>query len=685
MRTKLIFLFILAWAGLVGVVYWHVDHKMAAERMRLHEAQMKTQISSLSLSMKREIEIINDLMSSEMERAAGSGANVNLSASSSQRLEMVAKFEAGKIETAIFREQDQSGVKPWAQAYLTLMLNQNTEKLSSGEIQIFPVLDPNKSPWFYIVADYDSSKDGKKLVGLVPAALVQNSVDNIVGQIDHLMVINDQGVVLSHLESQYITSQIAEDDPVIAEIKKDRPARGDGVFLNSQNEKNKVVYENLEGSNAWIVSIIPVDIILAPIVKLKNQILVFATGIGLLILAGLFFFSPVQTETETAVRQSPPESEPIIQKAFVSTPPSSPTPVISEKMASAISEELQGPMNSILAQVKLAKSKAQNKEELGHLERIETQAQQSREMILKIRSMAQVPLLNLQPGYLRQAIEQALIFIEEKIKSEQIAILKEYKEVPKVLISQGDLSRAMVAVFENSIEALKNKMDKQIRISVFSSESGVALEITDNGQGMAEDEIQRATEAFYSGFKTEGHLGLGLSLVSSIVSASHGEMKIFSKPNDGTTLHFDFPVATQELQTQLAEVASSSANQTAHVPLAPLPSYEVSQPQPSKPSDSDLIIEDDVVKIPSVFSNEAIEETLSMIDNIDELPEEQAVPKPVQSIEVEPLVVQAEAPPLANMGFKIDRPEFDFVNKKTELDNFEVKIRKPEFKSGDPV
>ena len=65
-----------------------------------------------------------------------------------------------------------------------------------------------------------------------------------------------------------------------------------------------------------------------------------------------------------------------------------------------------------------------------------------------------------------------------------------------------------------------------------------ALIVEDQGRGIAPEEIERVTEAFYmvdkSRSRKEGGAGLGLALCKEIADLHHWELTIESEPGNGT-------------------------------------------------------------------------------------------------------------------------------------------------------
>jgi signal transduction histidine kinase len=70
--------------------------------------------------------------------------------------------------------------------------------------------------------------------------------------------------------------------------------------------------------------------------------------------------------------------------------------------------------------------------------------------------------------------------------------------------------------------------------------------ITDFGIGIPEEDLTHIFEPFYrvdkSRTKDTGGYGLGLSLCKTIMEAHGGKIKVYSRPQEGTTVALFFPL-----------------------------------------------------------------------------------------------------------------------------------------------
>jgi signal transduction histidine kinase len=125
----------------------------------------------------------------------------------------------------------------------------------------------------------------------------------------------------------------------------------------------------------------------------------------------------------------------------------------------------------------------------------------------------------------------------------------------------GHLKQVCQTLVQNAIEAMPNGGTLHIRTyprppdgepdralfwragggSRQLSDQAVVLEISDTGVGIAEAELPKIFEPFYS--TRFDSLGLGLPLCYSIIDFHGGELLVRSQPDQGTTFRVILPVA----------------------------------------------------------------------------------------------------------------------------------------------
>jgi len=72
----------------------------------------------------------------------------------------------------------------------------------------------------------------------------------------------------------------------------------------------------------------------------------------------------------------------------------------------------------------------------------------------------------------------------------------------------------------------------------------VSVRVSDTGSGIAQEHIHRIYDPFFT-TKTEGQnrgTGLGLSITYGIIQEHAGNIRVESRPGEGTTFTLDFPL-----------------------------------------------------------------------------------------------------------------------------------------------
>lgn len=100
------------------------------------------------------------------------------------------------------------------------------------------------------------------------------------------------------------------------------------------------------------------------------------------------------------------------------------------------------------------------------------------------------------------------------------------------------LSDCIFDLVQNSIEAGA----ETIQLLLKETEKSLLVKIEDDGCGMTEEELKRATDPFYSDGKKHIHrkVGLGLPFLIQTVSMTDGSFDISSEKNKGTRVDIKF-------------------------------------------------------------------------------------------------------------------------------------------------
>lgn len=147
--------------------------------------------------------------------------------------------------------------------------------------------------------------------------------------------------------------------------------------------------------------------------------------------------------------------------------------------------------------------------------------------------------------------------------------------LPNIDISIIEIEQILLNLINNSTQAINE--NGAIHVAVHPSSNtplapegqrALCLQVSDNGKGILDTDIQQIFKPFWSSRTHEGGTGLGLAMVQRIVKLHHGSIEVASTPKGTTfTIYFspsshqqkdlDTKKQQQPTQTEAAEISPS--------------------------------------------------------------------------------------------------------------------------------
>ena len=117
--------------------------------------------------------------------------------------------------------------------------------------------------------------------------------------------------------------------------------------------------------------------------------------------------------------------------------------------------------------------------------------------------------------------------------------------LPPALGDQRQLERVFINLLKNAWEALEGQQNPKIMLSagVAPENDFVLVEVSDNGQGIPPENLEKIWVSFFTTKKDKGGTGLGLPACMEIVNQSGGRIQVDSKVGKGTTFTVLLPTA----------------------------------------------------------------------------------------------------------------------------------------------
>lgn len=144
-----------------------------------------------------------------------------------------------------------------------------------------------------------------------------------------------------------------------------------------------------------------------------------------------------------------------------------------------------------------------------------------------------------------EGLERTLLIAKNKLKN-KATIHRRYGLLPKIQCSPSQVNQVFLNLLTNAADAIEDHGDIVVATRVRGGDS-VEIAISDTGCGIEESALAKICDPFFTTKEVGKGTGLGLSIVDRIVTEHSGDLRIESKPGEGTTVTIVLPVGATEI------------------------------------------------------------------------------------------------------------------------------------------
>ncbi len=212
------------------------------------------------------------------------------------------------------------------------------------------------------------------------------------------------------------------------------------------------------------------------------------------------------------------------------------------KLASGVAHEINNPLANIQMNVELLKADlAQlpldeiHAKRLAGIERnVDRASKIARELLVFSREADDEPV----ETDLHEVIDSALLLLGPRL--DPYTLIKDYQSgCPEIMAVPWKIEEVLINILINALDATPAGGVLQIRTRYDAKR--VYADITDSGTGIADDDLGRIFDPFYTTKPVGEGTGLGLSICFGIMAAHGGSIEVMSKGGQGTTMTLIFP------------------------------------------------------------------------------------------------------------------------------------------------
>ncbi|MCB9673592.1 MAG: HAMP domain-containing protein [Alphaproteobacteria bacterium] len=149
--------------------------------------------------------------------------------------------------------------------------------------------------------------------------------------------------------------------------------------------------------------------------------------------------------------------------------------------------------------------------------------------------LARRPPAKIETHDLSDLVRDVERLLAAELESQSVALALDLADLPPLLADGNQLRQALLNVVRNAVEAGAHHLSLATR----EVDGNVEIELSDDGPGMGPEDVERATDPFYS-TKASG-TGLGLAITRQILEDHDGSIRVRSAPGRGTDIALIFP------------------------------------------------------------------------------------------------------------------------------------------------
>jgi len=212
-------------------------------------------------------------------------------------------------------------------------------------------------------------------------------------------------------------------------------------------------------------------------------------------------------------------------------------------LAAGVAHEVNTPLAVISNYIQmLAKQMPTSDPRQQLIEKVVKQTFRASEIVNNLLNFSRTGAAEFTEVQLNTVVEEALSLVAHPFRTAHVQVSRNFQqELPTVLGSNNKLQQVFLNLFMNARDAMPAGGVIEVRTASYNG--SVEIEISDTGQGISGEHLNRIFDPFFTTKSYGRGTGLGLSVSYGIVKEHAGKIDVRSTQGKGTSFRLEFPTA----------------------------------------------------------------------------------------------------------------------------------------------
>jgi nitrogen-specific signal transduction histidine kinase len=220
-----------------------------------------------------------------------------------------------------------------------------------------------------------------------------------------------------------------------------------------------------------------------------------------------------------------------------------------EKMASVgrlsagVAHEINNPLTTILTTAMLIQEDIKPEDPIYQdLQLIAKETLRCRKIVTSLLDFARQTQPEKKNNDVNEIVMESILLTKKQAAFNDISVVSRFAEnIPLVCLDKGQIQQSLINLILNAVEATQPGGKITIETGLSPQSEFVEISVSDTGEGIGSDKIDKIFDPFFT--TKENGTGLGLAITHGIIERHGGAIEVRSKAGQGTAFTIRFPIS----------------------------------------------------------------------------------------------------------------------------------------------